>query len=501
MTTVPQALQIKTLPTVSNMKVETSILDPTTITENGCRFVLERKGILDTGSCIQLGVVTNTATRAWGNGAAFMPLRTGIHACIKSATLRIGSQIIAQSDNYNQYATMTRQFKTLEERQFKDRATKLTNDGLEPNNAGTGLYQPCDAIWASATSGSTHPQTKLTAEENTTPLGVIKLSELFPMARSLQLPLFAIHQPVVIEITWEKQGNAIGEVGKLCLFDPNHVPTDFGAKVALTQVKFLADYLTYSNDVMNEVSSQVMSDNGLTVPYDDLVLTTTTIPAAGVGTQIVSRDIGMSNMEVKSLMWADKRNISATQPLISGLMGAYYSSATYLPTSYNVRVNDRNIYNRDVDRESQQQNQLAQVMGVDMSVSRCEYSWDENVSKGGAETIGTAGLITNHRIAVADLNGVPCRQTVGAAISAVGGNGLQFEGMQHYCGIDLTTDPSTGAGTRVGQKPISLTRELRRVDNGAGTTYGNDVWGRNTFIWGKYGRVMAIRDGQVNTTR
>jgi hypothetical protein len=136
-----------------------------------------------------------------------------------------------------------------------------------------------------------------------------------------------------------------------------------------------------------------------------------------------------------------------------------------------------------------------------MSVSRCEYSWDENVSKGGAETIGTAGLITNHRIAVADLNGVPCRQTVGAAISAVGGNGLQFEGMQHYCGIDLTTDPSTGAGTRVGQKPISLTRELRRVDNGAGTTYGNDVWGRNTFIWGKYGRVMAIRDGQVNTTR
>jgi len=495
-TKIPLALQIATLPTVSNMNIETSILDPTTISRNGCKFVLERKGILDTGSCIQLGVVSDVPTAAEGE-RPFFPLRTGVHACIDSATLRIGSRIIATSDGYGRYATMTRQFKTIEERQYKDVSTKLTNDGLEPDNLGTGLYQPSGVVWSTNTEGLTPETTKIFGvdDEDETPLGVIKLSELFPMTSSLQLPLFAINEPVVIDLVFTQQGKTADDAGNLCLWDPANLPAggDYGAKVAPTTVKFLADYLTYSSDVMNDVAKQIMSESGLSIPYDDLLLTTTTIPAAPVGKQLVARDIGMSNMNVKSLVWADQRHVSATKPLVSPLMGKYYSSATYLPSPYNVRVNDRNIYNRDVERESQQQNQLAQVFGVDLNVANCEYSWDQSVSKGGAESEGVAGIIANHRMAATStVNGVDIRQDVGDAATP----NQNFEGMQHYGGVSLITDPQTNTGTKVGQKPISLTRSINRVNNGT-TATGNDVWLRKSFIWGKYQRTMVLRNGNV----
>ena len=47
---LPDVLNVKPLNAIETMNIETSQLDPIVINQNLCRFVLERKGILDVGS-------------------------------------------------------------------------------------------------------------------------------------------------------------------------------------------------------------------------------------------------------------------------------------------------------------------------------------------------------------------------------------------------------------------------------------------------------------------
>ena len=73
---IPDALLTRPLATVSTMNIETNILDPIVINQNFARFVLERKGILDTGSAITFSLQTTAA----GDKKAYLPVKTGIHS-------------------------------------------------------------------------------------------------------------------------------------------------------------------------------------------------------------------------------------------------------------------------------------------------------------------------------------------------------------------------------------------------------------------------------------
>ena len=107
MSSLPDVLNVKPLPTIQTMNVETNTLDPIVINQSFCRFVLEKKGILDVGSTITFSVHPVTA----GSNKCFLPIKTGIHSLIKRAVLKVGTKTIANSDEYAYYQTMKRAFK------------------------------------------------------------------------------------------------------------------------------------------------------------------------------------------------------------------------------------------------------------------------------------------------------------------------------------------------------------------------------------------------------
>ena len=113
MSNLPEVLQITPMGTVDNMTIETSILDPTTITANSVRFVIPRKGILDVGSAVELGCVALDTALAGDDAALakkpFYPYKTGIGACISRATLRCGSVVLAQTEQFGRYLTINNQ--------------------------------------------------------------------------------------------------------------------------------------------------------------------------------------------------------------------------------------------------------------------------------------------------------------------------------------------------------------------------------------------------------
>jgi hypothetical protein len=469
---LPSALKVAPLPTISTMNIETSILDPITITQQSCRFVLERKGILDVGSAVQLSVHPVAA----GDDKCFLPFRTGISAAISRAVLRIGTTAVATSDEFGKYHTIKRQFKTNEEKQLKDFTTKGTIDGMEGDNSGDGFYQPCNIDWSGGAKVGVVPSIiKLRTSEVECPVFTIKLSELFPMMRNVMLPLYLIHEPVSIELTWSRQGAAAGDVGNIACFQDGYAD-DTSISIGQTNVKFLADYLTYTDDRMEETAKLVMSDTGMVMPYEDLILTSTSHPAANpapAGAQVfpqsVNRELGLSGKVVRSIVGMD----SKTQTNV--VLGKYSSHGYNVADQYNVRINDKLKYNRPVQREAYKQSQLAQVFNTDLNVLNCEFSTDQLTDKQTANH-----PIANQMITDATIEGLTIRG--------------EMEGHQHFFGIDLTTSPYNvmGVGTEVGQKPISIDRTINR-------TAENNAERFNSY-WAVVEKQMILQGGQVRVS-
>jgi len=480
---LPDILKTKPMATIDTMSIHTSILEPVVCTQQVCRFTLEKRGILDINSAIQVGVVRPTSVTAAAQ-PIFPPIRTGGASFIKSATLRIGATAIATTNEMGRYHTMMRQFKSAEERIRKSGVLEGTVDGLEPSNLEDGGLQPMNLGWGRGAAGfpqnnAVHDESKLiTAGEDETAVFAIKLSDLFPFMRSVQLPLYLIQEPVSIEIQWSN-----GEQYESWIQGTPTNPVDPGrASIATTQVKFLADYLTYTDDRMAQMAAVVMSESGLQMPYNDLVLTTATaggvaVPGGGAAptVQSVNREIGLSSRTVKNIMWADY--ISGVDDNEGQLLGIYRSTATSKPSEYNLRINDRELFNRPVVNEATKANYLAQIEGVELQVSSCEYSFDQ---------------LTDHSNLAAPRS-FPAF-SAGQAYAGIPIDDAALAGHQHYCGVDLVTNPLTGAGTQVGQKPITLQRTLYRSP---ADHPGNQI---TTFVWGKVERQFILKNGNVSVT-
>ncbi len=445
MALLPSALSLKPMTTVDTMQIETNVLDPITISQSQARFVLENKGILDVGSTFTFSVHPVQA----GDGECFLPVKTGIHSLIQRAVLKVGTKVLAQSDDYSYFQTMKRAHKTNEEKSQKDFVLVGSTDVMQPDNQGTGFYQMQDVSYSNSAQSTIDSSVKLRTSTTECPVFSIKLSELFPMMRSVQLPLFLMSEPVSVELTFRKQPNGVASLGQIAVFD-NGYTGDTSISVGTQNVKFLADYLTYTDDRMEETARVVNSDTGLVLPYEDLVLTNTVIPPLAVTPavgqpvrQSINREIGLTGQNVRSLLIHDKEQKA---DFTDQLIGQYMSDAYQVPDAYNFRINDQLIYSRDIVNESRKAEQLSKVFGTMINCLSGEYSLDAMTNKQNPDN-----TITNPVISTNTVEGIQMRN---------------LQGKMHYEGLSLSVSPLNifGAGQNIGLKPISYTKTVTRTN-------------------------------------
>ena len=457
---LPSMLMTAPSPVVSSMSIETSVLDPIIATPTFARFVLEKKGILDQNSVITLSIHPDAAG---GAGGAFLPLRTGAHAAIKQAVLKVGTKVLATSQDYAYLQTVRRQFKTMEEKSGKDMVKVGTIDAMCPDSAGLGRYQVRDVVYdAAGTAATVPPQFKLQTSTVDTPVWTVKLSELFGFMRNVQLPLFLMSEPVSVELTFHQQSAADGT---LCLFSGAGAACSVGS----ANLKFIADYLTYTQEQMNQTAKLTMSETGLSIPYEDQVLTTAQYPAvAAAGSVRQTRDVGLAGRRVRNLV------IHERPAAVNGLLGAYSAAAPQKPSAVNFRVNDSPIYARPITSESRHQHLLSQVFGTDLNVCQAEYSYNGQV-KADDDTYA----VDNSGIVESTLEGKS--QTV-------------LRAQQHFLGVDLTTTPMNvpGAGTLIGQAPIRFEETCNYV--------AGDLAARTVRMFATVERDFMLRNGQVSVS-
>jgi len=473
---LPAILNVSTIPSIENMNIKTEVLDPITITQNQAVFQIPKTGILDGGSMIQLGVTAHPDN--------FFPIQTGIHGLIESVFLKVGGRVIASNTDYGYYTTMTRKFDTPEHRAYVD-MIKSGACGDRFTEDDTTRVAPRDLVTTLNGGGAGTTMVvptfiRPTQSDATTPLFSVPLSTLLPMMRSRQLPLLAVKEHFYLEVNFRQQAD--GQRGIITCRDQGSGASTL-VTVSTPNIKFISDHLYYTNDRMDALLQQTMSQQGLSMLYEDLITTNANVPAGQAGaSQVVERQIAVSGKNVRNIMVQDK-DAGATH----NFLGDYISTELHQPTSYNFRINDQMVYDRDVTQPSRKYNELSGVMGKPLMVPSQLYSFDADIDK-------ATNALNQNSVTIGLINGHQLPNATNADV------GNDIRGTSHYVGYDATTTGFNvlGNGASVGVKPIVLRKTYQRVANAAGPP---QVRGQNNArelrIFTGVEKVMVIKNGEV----
>jgi hypothetical protein len=481
---LPAILNVSTIQSVENMNIKTEVLDPITITDQQAIFQIPKNGILDGGSTVQLGVLADPKN--------FFPLNTGIHGLIKSVFLKVGGQTIASNDDYAYYTTMTRQFETPEHRAYVDMVKSgACGDRWGVGESGRlGYRDLLTTVNATATlTSSVVPEfIRPTLNPTTTPLFTVPLSTLIPMMRSRQLPLMAIKEHVYLEINFNTQAaSAPGVI--TCITQGQEAHS--AVVVSTTNIKFMSDHLYYTDEKMNGMLNQTLSEQGMSVLYEDLITTRAdvppaTVPTGGVATQVVERQLAVSGKVVRNIMIHEKNNGQN-----HNLLGNYLSTDLIIPTEFNLRINDQRIYDRNLVSQPRKYNELTNVLNKPLMVPNQLYSFDADSDKQDVprqkpnqNSVGV-GLVEGHQLP--------------NAANADVSNDLRAT--SHFEGYDATTTGFNvlGNGAKIGVKPIIISKVYSRQADDGTVVLGQNAT-REMRIFTGIERIFVIKNGSITVS-
>lgn len=472
---LPDVLSMNPSQTVENMTITTEVLDPITITDQRAVFQIPKTGILDSGSFVQLGVTVSTT------GDFFFPLTTGIHGLIESATLKIGNKVVATNLRYPQYTTAMRQFESPEHRAFVDMVKSGTcGDRFSTVDSSASRLAYRDLITASSGASQTVPAfITPTTSDDTTPLFSVPLSTLIPMMKTRKLPLFAMKEHVYLELTFTQQ-KVDADIGSICCRTGGSQASSL-VTVSKPNIKFHFDSLYYTDDTMDALMQSSVSQDGMTILYEDLIVTDTSIPALGAaptGTQEqrVERELALAGRTVRTILFQDK-----PQGYSHAFLGNYVSRDTVQPSSINYRINDQRYYDRDVVDPTRKYDELAGVGGKPLMVPSQLYSFDADTNSSG---------LTQNSTFVGTVEGHQCPDDANADATTE----VDMRGTSHYEGVDLTTSGvnQLGVGMKIGVQPVRVLKTYART--------AQDFGARELRAFASVERLMVLRNGEVMIT-
>lgn len=396
-TNIPNLLKVGEIDTNMAMDISSDVLEPVVINQNTCRFRLTNKGFLSSDSRLTLGLVANTNASLVGN--SFLPLNIGAHALIKRCSLSVGGNTICEIDDYNFLKTFESMFVSNEIN--KDRETIMsgrsiahefayTNTAGDQSNAAANKYLLDLGSDYSGVAGSV-PQHLRNANA---PVFSIALSQMFPILKGINLPLFMFKQEIMIDIVWEDRSGT----GRCCVNGSSTSGLPFD--IDTTEVKLVADYIFYDGAIMNQYAnthkSQVFS-------YNDYRLTKTSLSVADAKNSV--RNIGGAGRTVTKVITGicdDNRTdkfilnkYSAVAPA-RDYVSAIKSNGTL---TTNIRMNDHFVFPIDLSNCAVLFDKTARSQGALPFVTREEYSGEGDVLDGATiekhALNGSGGLLSN----------------------------------------------------------------------------------------------------------
>ena len=376
---VPDLLKVSPMQTSTATDVETSITEPVVISDTFCRFVLLNKGILHSHSKVILGV---TAPDAFNR---FYAPNVGVSSLIKRCALKVGTKTLQEIDGYN--------FLTAYKSMFINNEHQLERELVQSGRAICHEFRYSDAT---DTTGGANNDTRAftyglsTGKEYSTTAGVgdvrlpdfanvknspvfqIALSELFPMLKQTQLPLYMMKEQVSIELHFSDATERCQSASSVAT-----------ASYAIDQdeVKFIADYIYYPQNMMDAyaAANQSITINHFDYRHSKYSLTSATaaqqqIRNLGGAGRIVTKVIsGVQADTTDDISILNKYHSMVPEP--DYVFGQAQDGARANGSiTYNIKYNDRFLYPIDVKNSARHFHNVAQAEGVPPFVTREEYA-------------------------------------------------------------------------------------------------------------------------------
>ena len=372
---VPDLLKVSPMQTSTATDVETSITEPVVISDTFCRFVLLNKGILHSHSKITLAV-----TAPDGNDRFFAP-NVGVASLIKRCALKVGTKTLQEIDGYNFLTAYKSMFINNEhqlERELPQSGRSICHEFRysDATNTDGGALNDTRAFTYGLATGKEYNGNDVRLPEfaniKNSPVFQIALSELFPMLKQTQLPLYMMKEQVSIELHFADAGERGQSASGVA-----------SAAYAINQdeVKFIADYIYYPQNMMDSYAqaNQQITINHFDYRHSKVSLTSGTaaqqqIRNLGGAGRIVTKVIsGVQSDATNDISIMNKYHAMVPEP--SYLFGETpNASKTNGSITYNIKYNDKFLYPIDVKNSARHFHNVAQAEGVPPFVTREEYA-------------------------------------------------------------------------------------------------------------------------------
>ncbi len=379
---VPNLLRVSPMDTTTATDVETSILDPVVVSDTFCRFVLLNKGILHSHSKITLSASVNS------DESRYYPVNVGIQSLISRCALKVGTKTLQEIDGYNYLSAYKDMFVSNEHQLEREHVQsgkcishefRYSNDTATTGGADNNTRAPVYGLengrdYDSATPGGTsNLVVQDWADVNNAPVFQIALSDLFPMLKQTQLPLYMMNEQVSIELTFEPVA-----VNRVCI--PNG-GTSVAATIVQTECKMIADYIYYPQELMDSYrqANNVISFNHFDYRHSKLSVSatstsgTTQIRNLGGAGRIVTKVVtGIQSDSASNVSVLNQyHSISPERHYSFGQAPAAANKNGSL--TVNLRYNDKFLYPIDVTNPARQFHNTAQAEGMVPFVTREEF--------------------------------------------------------------------------------------------------------------------------------
>ncbi len=391
----------------ATMSVVSQEISPVNVSQNKVRFVLEPKGILSKDSVLQFTILSSGVS-----GTAYLPLSAGIFALIKRATMSINGKVINTQNDLGFFKGITSSYDTPSYRNQVSSLLYGINTCLQPmasfsTNPQIGKFvfsnTEVDRLSNTASSYVFKKNMFHTNNADTCPSHSIYLKDLFPILELIELPMFLLNNPVVIDLELNTQSNITADYGKVLCNNPTNVGNLVGvaSSLELNDVKLYLDTIYYNNEKMEEVAKSVNAREGLYMPFHSVIenqaLHTPSTPPVNEVSEVTKTDqIPMSNFRVKNIFCAfTSNNFNVTTMPVNPLL-SYYQNGTdqYLgkysllnfvkPSQIQYRVNDTLLFNQPLQSDTHKASEASYVYNSPIYLNTGLWSPDCASTKNGA---------------------------------------------------------------------------------------------------------------------
>jgi len=378
---VPDLLRVSPMQTSTATDVETSILDPAVRSDSFCRFVFLNKGILHSHSKVTFAVNTDSNER-------FFPIGVGVASLIQRAALKIGTKTIQEIDGYN-YLTAYKSLFISNEHQLEReqvQSGRVIAHEFRYDDAGSstgGADSNTKAFTYGLSNGREYNGDVGATKDLTTPdwadlagkpVFQIALSDLFPMLKQTQLPLYMMREQVSVELTFEPDATS-----RICQRSgvASSTPT-----INTDELKLIADYIYYPQEMMDAYAQQ---NSTISITHFDYRHSKLSISATSTSGTTQIRNLGGAGRIVTKVI----TGVQADSASDASILNQYHAIAPERHYSFgqapssgnrngsltvNIKYNDRFLYPIDVTNPARQFHNTAQAEGMVPFVTREEYS-------------------------------------------------------------------------------------------------------------------------------